>query len=64
MLMQVHDSPSVFLPPAADLDQCAAVYVCFYGGCNAAEVEHWLQFPFSTTLEQFFFQCETRIAAA
>lgn len=53
--MQVHDSPSPFLPPAADLDQCVTVYVCFYGSCNAAEAEHRLQFLFSTAPEQFGF---------
>lgn len=62
--MQVHDSVSPILPPAADLDQCVTVYVCFYGVRNAAEVEHWLQFLFSMTPEQFFFQCEMRIVAA
>lgn len=59
--MKVHDSPSLFLPPAADLDECVTVYVCFYGMRNAAEVEYWLQFLFSTTPGQFFFQCEAKI---
>lgn len=28
-----------------------------------AEVEHWLQFLFSTTPEQFFFRGEARVVA-